>query len=127
MPMNRVTSKKTHYEKYPPRSSQEEIVKLISIVQKELAQLNLPESIKKNAENEINRVALQVNLEGLLTELWSRFIDVTQKVNIGSGARQELKDMILTRHACCLVALNGDPSQEQIAFAQLYLAIQTRE
>jgi len=57
----------------------------------------------------------------------NHFVDVTQKVEAGSGVQRELKDMILTRYACCLVAQNGDPSKEQIAFAQLYFAIQIRE
>ena len=48
-------------------------------------------------------------------------------VKIGSGAERKQDDLILTRYACYLIAQNGDPKKEQIAFAQSYFAIQTRK
>jgi DNA-damage-inducible protein D len=48
-------------------------------------------------------------------------------VSIGSGAAREQHDIMLTRYACYLIAQNGDPKKEQIAFAQSYFAIQTRK
>jgi DNA-damage-inducible protein D len=55
------------------------------------------------------------------------FVDVTKMVQIGSGAERKQEDIMLTRYACYLIAQNGDPKKEQIAFAQSYFAIQTRK
>jgi DNA-damage-inducible protein D len=57
----------------------------------------------------------------------NHFRDLTKKVDIGSGTSREIKDILLTRYACYLIAQNGDPSKEAIAFAQSYFAIQTRK
>ena len=48
-------------------------------------------------------------------------------VILGSGANREVEDYMLTRYACYLIAENGDPRKEQIAFAQSYFAVQTRK
>lgn len=55
------------------------------------------------------------------------FREVTKMVSLGSGAQRPVKDYMLTRYACYLIAQNGDPKKEEIAFAQGYFAVQTRK
>lgn len=55
------------------------------------------------------------------------FREVTKLITAGKGAKRSVKDYMLTRYACYLIAQNGDPKKEEIAFAQSYFAIQTRK
>ena len=56
----------------------------------------------------------------------NHFVDTHEMVDIGSGAKRDLDNVILDRYACYLIVQNSDPSKEVVALGQTYFAIQTR-
>ena len=79
----------------------------------------------RNFSNALNKAKESCKSTG--EEASDHFVDVNKMVKIGSGAERNQADIMLTRYACYLIAQNGDPKKEQIAFAQSYFAIQTRK
>ena len=55
------------------------------------------------------------------------FAEVGKMVEIGSGASREVDDYELSRYACYLIVMNGDPRKEVIAVGQTYFAVKTRQ
>jgi DNA-damage-inducible protein D len=79
-------------------------------------------------ENFINAIAkAKIACEVFGEKVSDHFPDITKMINLAKGAQREVDDIALTRYACYLIAQNGDPSKEEIAFAQTYFAIQTRK
>lgn len=66
------------------------------------------------------------SLRAFGNQVADHFADVGKMVSLGSGAEREVEDVVLSRYAAYLVAQNGDPRKQAIAFAQTYFAIQTR-
>ena len=60
-------------------------------------------------------------------EIEDHFADVGKMVGLGSGAEREVDDVMLSRYACYLIVMNGDPRKEVIAVGQTYFAVKTRQ
>ncbi len=57
----------------------------------------------------------------------SEFVEVNKLAHVGANLTRPIQDIVLSRYACYLIAQNGDPKKEEIALAQSYFAIKTRE
>ena len=79
----------------------------------------------RNFKEAIERAKLACENSGLNSE--DHFADVSKMVALGSGAEREVDDYMLSRYACYLIVMNGDPRKEVIAVGQSYFAVKTRQ
>lgn len=79
----------------------------------------------ENFEKTIKRSIESCEISGITVT--DHFREVTKMVQLGSGSKRNVRDYMLTRYACYLIAQNGDPKKAEIAFAQSYFAVQTRK
>lgn len=79
----------------------------------------------ENFEKVIQKAMQACELSGHV--MVDHFPDVRKTIQMPKGAEKTINDYMLTRYACYLIAQNGDPRKEKIAFAQTYFAVQTRK
>ena len=79
----------------------------------------------ENFESVIKRAIESCATSGVNPD--DHFRKVMEIAMTGKNTPRERTDYLLTRYACYLIAQNGDPKKEEIAFAQGYFAVQTRK
>lgn len=78
----------------------------------------------ENFDKVITRATASAENAGANTN--DHFRKVTKMVEVGSNTVRPIKDVFLSRYACYVIAMNGDPTKREIAVAQAYFAQQTR-
>ncbi|MFA5188659.1 MAG: DNA damage-inducible protein D [Patescibacteria group bacterium] len=79
----------------------------------------------ENFENAIKKA--KIACENSKQNTADHFRDVTKTIPMPKEASKGIPDIMLTRYACYLIAQNGDPRKDEIAFAMTYFAVQTRK
>ena len=79
----------------------------------------------RNFEKSVKRAKEACAASGFVET--DHFVDVNKMVNLGSGSQREITDIKLSRYACYLIVMNGDPRKEVIALGQTYFALKTRQ
>lgn len=78
------------------------------------------------------------NFEAVVEKAWTsllnsdvepshHIVETTKLMKFGKGAERSVKDLFLTRAACYIVAMNADPKKPEVAAAQNYFAVKTRQ
>ena len=73
----------------------------------------------------IDRAIESVNASGLNAA--DHFVGGVKMVAVGSGAKRQVEDVEVTRYGAYILFQNGDPRKPEIAAAQQYFAVKTRE
>lgn len=76
-------------------------------------------------EDSVGRAQVSAGNQGF--DVAREFVQVAQVTEAGNLGDTLRKDYELSRFACYLVAMNGDPRKQQVSAAQAYFAIRTRE
>ena len=79
----------------------------------------------RNFEKSIKRAKEACTASGFIET--DHFVDVNKMVDLGSGSQRKIADIKLSRYACYLIVMNGDPRKEIIALGQTYFAVKTRQ
>lgn len=79
----------------------------------------------RNFKNAVDKAKISCKNNGF--NVVDHFVEVNKTIPMPKSASKEIDDMLLTRYACYLIAQNGDPKKNEIAFAQGYFALQTRK
>ena len=79
----------------------------------------------RNFEKSVKRAKDACTASGFVET--DHFVDVNKMVELGSGSQREINDIKLSRYACYLIVMNGDPRKEVIALGQTYFAVKTRQ
>lgn len=79
----------------------------------------------RNFTNAVDKA--KISCEAATGLVANHFVDVNKTIQMPKNAEKTILDIKLTRYACYLIAQNGDPRKDEIAFAQSYFALQTRK
>lgn len=79
----------------------------------------------RNFENVLSKA--KISCENNNEPIEDHFADVSDMVEIGSGAEREIEDVKLSRFACYLIIQNADPTKKIVAMGQAYFAVKTRQ
>ena len=79
----------------------------------------------RNFKEAIDRAKLACENSGI--DPSDHFAEVSKTIAMPKNASKDIPDFMLSRYACYLIVMNGDPRKEVIAVGQSYFAVKTRQ
>ena len=79
----------------------------------------------RNFENVIEKA--KISCENSRNNVPDHFVDVNKTIAMPKSAQKDIQDYRLSRYACYLIVMNGDPRKEVVAVGQPYFAVKTRQ